>query len=175
MPDAHQLISNHSRCPEQILQSVDEMIFDLNVQLQNSNIDPESIRIWDDRPYRYGVIRDVDAVFQFAKQSGELNRCVMKAIVSNRYMTFAYIMAHLNEYDNWSWDDISRNQSLKTMDVINHPEYNWNFEHLSKNPMLNLSIVQDNMNLPWLFAIMSKNLFHTSPWYIVPSKPCKLK
>ena len=78
-------------------------------------------------------------------------------ITYNKNITLDIVIDNLYFFDKENIKNISKNESVKWKDVINHPEIEWNYKDLSLNSNITFDIVLKNLDKKWCFRNLSYN------------------
>ena len=78
-------------------------------------------------------------------------------VINNENITIDIILNNISFFNEKCIKVLSKNKTIKWLDIIKHPEIIWNFQDLSLNKNITFDIVLNNLDKKWCFNRLSSN------------------
>ena len=78
-------------------------------------------------------------------------------VIHNENITIDIILDNTLFFNEKCLKVLSKNKSIKWLDIIKHPEIEWNFQDLSLNKNITFDIILNNLDKGWCFRRLSSN------------------
>jgi len=78
-------------------------------------------------------------------------------IIYNETITIDIILNNKIYFNNYCLKLLSKNKSIKWIDIVKHNKIEWNYQDLSLNPNITFDIVLNNLDKKWCFHRLSSN------------------